>query len=151
MMQLFLLTPLLSIVALCIATLLLKFIRKTLSIYVVVRKMKWGAVRMKFVDWKIAVEISALTVDLDLLSADHLQSVSKSTNCSTTIIESHTSSRKKTDAIFSSMLTKKFLWLISGILRSSVSYLFSCFTIVVKNCIFKLQTVDGDCIQVISK
>ena len=106
---------------------------------------------MKFVDWKIAVEISALTVDLDLLSADHLQSVSKSTNCSTTIIESHTSSRKKTDAIFSSMLTKKFLWLISGILRSSVSYLFSCFTIVVKNCIFELQTVDGDCIQVISK
>ena len=106
---------------------------------------------MKFVDWKIAVEISGLTVELDLLSADHLQSVSKSTNCSTTNIESYTSAREKTDATFSSMLKKKFLRLFSRIFRSSVSYLFSCFTIVVKNCIFELQTVDGDCIQVISK
>ena len=152
MMQLFLFTTLSSIAALCIATLLLKFIRKTISIIIVVRKVKWGAMRIKLVDWKIAVEITALNIELDLLSAGHpLTSVATSSNSSSASKDSHTSAKKETDASFSSVLAKKYLWFFSGIFRSIVSYLFSCFTIVVRNCIFELRTIDEDCIQVTSK
>ena len=150
-MHLITLIALLVTVALCIAALLLKFIRNAIANCIAIRNIKWGALRVKILDYKIAVEINALTIQLVLLSDDPVRSTFTSRSC----FHSKTISRTKNEspsAVFSSLSSRIMTnssRIISAIFRPLASYLFSCFTIVLKDCLLELETINGECVQVI--
>jgi hypothetical protein len=116
--------------------LFLKFIRTTVLNCLAIKRIVWGTVRIKFVDCKIAAEISGLTVELLLLSGDVSQSpvqrVKKSCDKQPNLNQNINSR------------TTSILTIISTCVKSFLSYLLSCFTIVLTQCVLQLETSEGD-------
>lgn len=135
-MQLLLMLTVVVLIFLVVGFLFLKFIRTTVLNCLSIKRIIWGTVRVKFVDCKIAVEISGLTVELLLLSGDVPESpVNRVTKPSIKQpnLNQNINSR-----------TTKILRIVSTNVKSFLSYLLSCFTIVLTQCVLQLETSEGD-------
>jgi hypothetical protein len=135
-MQLFLMLSVVGLVVLGTVLLFLKFIRTTVLNCLSIKRIIWGTVRVKLIDCKIAVEIIGLTVELLFLSDDvppsPLQNVMKSSdkqpNLNQNINSRSTTIRR----------------IVSSNVKSVLSYLLSCFTIVLTQCALQFETSEGD-------
>lgn len=150
-----LISSLLSVIVICTALLFLKLIRMKVLNCIAIKRIKWGHIRVKFLDCKIAVEIISLNIQLYLLSEEEHQRTFFTTT------KKHSSQEKE----HSSYIVKSYflsfpavnqgcqflnlvLLVFLGILKAFVSYLFSWITIVLRESVFEFETSGRECIQV---
>ena len=146
-----------------------------------VKRIKWNTVQLKFLESKIAIELTALTVQLVIIpSASSSPSASASASAGSrnvpSAIDLNTGSRNVNDSSSNSNRSRTVqtsqnssnhstistISTISSIISSIISvlitagkillsYLFSCFTIVLTDSVLELNTVDGEQIKVRKK
>ena len=144
-----------------------------------VKRIKWNTVQLKFLESKIAIELTALTVQLVIIpSASSSPSASASAGSRNvpSAIDLNTGSRNVNDSSSNSNRSRTVqtsqnssnhstistISTISSIISSIISvlitagkillsYLFSCFTIVLTDSVLELNTVDGEQIKVRKK
>lgn len=124
------------LLAICATLLFLKFIRTTVLNCLAIKRVKWGTMRVKLLDCKIAVEISALTIQLVLLSEKVIPVATRKAVKSPNRLSNSNSRASQLKS------------LLIAVAKASVSYLFSCFTIVLSSCLFELETSEGERVEV---
>ena len=122
------------------AFLFLKFIRSTVLNCLSIKNVTWSTVKVKFIDCKIAVEISALTLELLLLSGHAPQLPVQRVRTSSEKLPNLNQNINSTATMI--------LRIISTHMKSFLSYLLSFFTIVLTQCAFRLEMSEGDQIAV---
>jgi hypothetical protein len=135
-MQLLLMLTFVVLIIIGSVLLFLKFIRTTVLNCLSIKRIIWGTVRVKLVDCKIAVEIVGLTVELLLLCGDvplsPVQNVMKSSDKQPNLNQNINSR------------TTMIRRIVSSNVKSVLSYLLSCFTIVLTQCALQIETIEGD-------
>ena len=119
-----------------LASLFLKFIRNTALNCLCVKRIKWGAVQLRFLDNKIAVELTGLAVQL-LISPTGFARNDKPGNVS---------NRKKT--VETDQDSSNIISLLLTAFKTVASYLISCFSIVLRDSILELSTIEGEQVKV---
>ena len=156
------------------ASRLLKFIRTTVLNCLSVKRIKWNSVQLKFLENKVAIELTALSVQLVIIPSASASAESRNVPSaivpnseSRNVNESSSSSnrisnRSRTDqsgqnsrtdrAISTTSTTISIISSIVSVLltagKTLLSYLLSCFTIVLTDSILELKTIDGEQIKV---
>ena len=177
-MRILLLCASVFFIGLYLASWLLKFMRTTVLNCLSVKKIKWNTVQLKFLENKIAVELTALTVQLVIIPSASSSSASASAGSrnvtSATVPNSEsrnvndsdsnsnrsrtvqTSQNSSTDSAINTISTISSI--ISSIIsvlitagKTLLSYLFSCFTIVLTDSVLELNTIDGEQMKVRKK
>lgn len=119
-----------------LASLFLKFIRTTALNCLCVKRIKWGTVQLKFLHNKIAVELTGLAVQLAISPTGFVR-YAKSGNVS---------NRKRT--VETNKDSSYVISLLLTALKTVASYLISCFTIVLRDSILELSTIEGEQVKV---
>lgn len=119
-----------------LASLFLKFIRTTALNCLCVKRIKWGAVQLKFLDNKIAVELTGLALQLVISPTGFVRNAEPG----------NVSNRKRT--VETNKDSSNIISLLLTALKTVASYLISCFTIVLRDSILELSTIQGEQVKV---